>query len=71
MRGPTIAKVYSATEPNWYAVTIVVHQAQWREAVNHLRATGGTDITVFAPNYIFGSESRYSKQLAAVLEHKK
>jgi ATP phosphoribosyltransferase len=71
MHGPTIAKVYSATEPNWYAVTIVVHQAKWREAVNHLRATGGTDITVFAPNYIFGAESRYSKQLAAVLEHKK
>jgi ATP phosphoribosyltransferase len=71
MRGPTIAKVYSVLEPNWYAVTIVVHQAQWREAVNHLRHTGGTDITVFAPNYIFGSESRHSKQLATILENKK
>jgi ATP phosphoribosyltransferase len=71
MRGPTVAKVYSASEPNWYAVTIVVHQAKWREAVSHLRQTGGTDITVFAPNYIFGSESRYSKQLADILDNKK
>jgi ATP phosphoribosyltransferase len=70
-RGPTVAKVYSDREPNWYAVTIVVRQTQWRTAVNYLRQLGGTDITVFAPNYIFGSESHHSKQLAAILDTKK
>jgi ATP phosphoribosyltransferase len=67
MRGPTVAKVYSAQDPNWYAVTIVVNQRQWREAVSHLRHIGGTDITVFTPNYIFGAESRHSKELIALV----
>jgi ATP phosphoribosyltransferase len=68
MRGPTVAKVYSRQDANWYAVTIVVSQRQWREAVSHLRQFGGTDITVFAPNYIFGAESRHSKDLMMLLE---
>jgi ATP phosphoribosyltransferase len=67
MRGPTVAKVYSRQDANWYAVTIVVSQRQWREAVSHLRQFGGTDITVFAPNYIFGAESRHSKDLMMLL----
>jgi ATP phosphoribosyltransferase len=69
MRGPTVAKVYSHQEVNWYAVTIVVSQHQWREAVNHLRQFGGTDITVFTPNYIFGSESCHSKELMEMLKN--
>jgi ATP phosphoribosyltransferase len=67
MRGPTVAKVYSNQDINWYAVTIVVNQSQWREAVSHLRNLGGNDITVFAPNYIFGTESKHSKDLMALL----
>jgi ATP phosphoribosyltransferase len=67
MRGPTVAKVYSHQEANWYAVTIVVSQRQWREAVSHLRQFGGTDITVFTPNYIFGSESCHSRELMKML----
>jgi ATP phosphoribosyltransferase len=68
MRGPTVAKVYSQ-QANWYAVTIVVTQSQWREAVSHLRQLGGTDITVFTPNYIFGAESRHSQELIKLLAH--
>ena len=67
MRGPTIAKVYSNQDVNWYAVTIVIHQSQWREAVSQLRNLGGNDITVFTPNYIFGTESKHSKDLMSLL----
>jgi ATP phosphoribosyltransferase len=67
MRGPTVAKVYSNQDANWYAVTIVVNQNQWRAAVSHLRNLGGNDITVFTPNYIFGTESKHSKDLIDLL----
>jgi ATP phosphoribosyltransferase len=67
LHGPTVAKVYSPSQENWYAVTVVVSQTQWREAVNHLRQLGGTDITVFSPNYIFSSESNHSKEFNEIL----
>jgi ATP phosphoribosyltransferase len=67
LRGPTVSKVYTNSTENWYAVTLVVNESQWRNAVGHLRNLGGTDITVFSPNYIFGSESRHSRDLAQLL----
>ncbi len=67
LRGPTVSKVYTNTAENWYAVTVVVSESQWRNAVSHLRALGGTDITVFSPDYIFGAESRHSRELMSLL----
>lgn len=57
-QGPTISKVYSNTENDWFAVTIVVEQNMLMPAINHLRQVGGTDITVFSPNYVFDEKSR-------------
>ncbi len=57
LQGPTIAKVYTGNDDDWYAVTIVVKQNQLLSAINHLRVVGGCDITVLSPNYVFGSHS--------------
>jgi ATP phosphoribosyltransferase len=67
LRGPTVSKVYTSSTENWYAVTVVVSESKWRNAVSHLRALGGTDITVFSPDYIFGAESRHSRELVSLL----
>ncbi|MEQ8466595.1 ATP phosphoribosyltransferase [Coleofasciculus sp. E1-EBD-02] len=58
LRGPTIAKVYSKEDKDWYAVTIVVEQRMLLAAVNHLRNTGGSDMTITSPDYVFGSQSQ-------------
>ena len=58
LRGPTIAKVYSKEEKDWYAVTIVVEQNMLLAAVNHLRKAGGSDMTITSPDYVFGSQSQ-------------
>jgi ATP phosphoribosyltransferase len=71
LRGPTIAPVYSNLNTsdcrdraeNWYAITIVVRQEHFMEAVQHLRRAGGTDITVFPPTYIFGTSSQKVEEL--------
>jgi ATP phosphoribosyltransferase len=59
LRGPTIAKVYTPDGDDWYAATIVVQQSMLLCAITHLRQVGGRDITVFSPDYVFGSQSQY------------
>ncbi|HBL62233.1 MAG TPA: ATP phosphoribosyltransferase [Cyanobacteria bacterium UBA8803] len=58
LRGPTIAKVYSSKDDDWYAVTVVVDQKMLLPAVNLLRNAGGRDMTVLSPDYVFGAESQ-------------
>ena len=57
LRGPTVTKVYTPGESDWYAATIVVRQSMLLAAVDRLRRAGGTDITVLSPQYVFGSNS--------------
>ncbi len=73
LRGPTIAKVYSnanddSVNNDWYAVTVIVKQEHFLQAVEHLRHVGGTDITVFPPTYIFGASSKSSQELVNKLK---
>ncbi len=68
LRGPTIAKVYTDEPMDWYAVTVVVPEDKLLAAIAHLRAVGGTDITVFSPNYVFRETSKSSTALMAMLE---
>ena len=57
LRGPTIAKVYSGGDSDWFAVTVVVRQNMLLSAINHLRNVGGLDMTVVSPQYVFASNS--------------
>lgn len=70
MRGPTVAKVYSrfGQEEDWFAVTVMVHKEDFLQAVEHLRAMGGSSVTVNSPNYVFESESAAYRRLLDALE---
>jgi ATP phosphoribosyltransferase len=72
-RGPTVARVYTeedlaragSGEPGWFAATIIVGAADLQAAVDHLRAVGGSGISVVPLRYLFNQRSeRYEALLA-------
>ncbi len=73
MQGPTIARVYpkdSEQHPpglDWYAVTVVVESPLLLRAVDHLRASGASGITVVRPDYVFGAQSESYGRLLSEL----
>jgi ATP phosphoribosyltransferase len=77
MRGPTVARVYAPDDPagsangagpaagSWFAATILVDAAYLQEAVDHLRAVGGSGMSVVPVRYLFDQHShRYAALLA-------
>ncbi len=73
MQGPTIARVFPK-EPevrplglDWYAVTVVVESPLLLRAVDHLRASGASGITVMRPDYVFGGQSESYEKLLVEL----
>jgi ATP phosphoribosyltransferase len=78
MRGPTVARVYTpegasidrsnhGASPGWYAATVIVDSSQLQEAVDHLRAVGGSGISVVPVRYLFDERSHpYDALLAAL-----
>jgi ATP phosphoribosyltransferase len=59
-QGPTISRVYPKQAPlgdPWFAVTILVHQDLLQKAVDHLRRSGASGISVHTPEYLFEAES--------------
>ncbi len=57
LRGPTIARVYSIEEQDWYSVSLLVGKDRLMEAVDHLRDCGGIDISASQVSYLFKGES--------------
>lgn len=59
--GPTIARVFSASEGpdggHWFAATIIVPSRDLQAAVDHLRAAGGSGISVLQLRYLFDEQS--------------
>ena len=70
LQGPTISKVYAHEQSqNWYAVNIVVKRSQLFQAINELRAIGGSGVVVMPLTYIFEEEPpRYKAMLNALKE---
>jgi ATP phosphoribosyltransferase len=68
LQGPTISRMVARDrDPNWYDVHIVVHRDQLFQAVNELRAIGGSGVVVSPIAYIFEEEPpRYKAMLAAL-----
>ena len=58
LRGPTVARVFSITEQDWYAVSLLVRKDRLLDAVSHLRECGGVDIGAAQLSYLFKGESR-------------
>jgi ATP phosphoribosyltransferase len=61
MQGPTISRVFPKTPTSdregWYAVTLVVESRLLLKAVDHLRKSGASGITVERPDYVFEEHS--------------
>ena len=58
-QGPTIARVYPKQAPlaeTWFAVTVLVHKDLLQKAIDHLRRTGASGISVLTPEYLFEAE---------------
>ncbi|MFO7661871.1 MAG: ATP phosphoribosyltransferase [Chloroflexota bacterium] len=71
LQGPTIAPVvvrdHLRSDTNWYAINIVVRRDKLFEAVNELRAIGGSGVVVVPCAYIFDEEpARYQAMLSAL-----
>ena len=68
LQGPTISRMVARNnDPNWYDVHIVVRRSQLFQAVNELRAIGGSGVVVAPISYIFEEEPpRYKAMLAAL-----
>lgn len=58
LRGPTVARVFSVTEQDWYAVSLLVRKDRLLDAVAHLRECGAVDIGASQLSYLFKGESR-------------
>ena len=57
IRGPTVARVFSIAEADWYAVSLLVRKDRLLDAVTHLRECGGVDIAAAQLSYLFKGES--------------
>ncbi len=61
MQGPTVSRVFSK-HPNgaaegWYAVTLAVESRLLLRAIDHLRRSGASSITVVRPDYVSEAHS--------------
>lgn len=68
LQGPTISPVIVRNgESNWYSATVVVRHDLLPQAINELRAIGGSGIIVSPVTYIFEEEPpRYTAMLNAL-----
>ena len=61
--GPTIAKVYSNDQKNWYAVTLLVSNENLNEAINNLDQISAEGITVIENKLVFNKIINIDKLL--------
>lgn len=68
LNGPTISNIiHRDGDPNWYALHIIIHRDELFDAINELRAIGGSGVVVAPVTYIFEEEPpRYKAMLAAL-----
>ena len=58
IQGPTVARVFSVEEADWYAVSLLIRKNRLLDAVDHLRDCGGVDIAAAQLSYLFKGESQ-------------
>ena len=58
IQGPTVARVFSVEEEDWYAVSLLIRKNRLLDAVSHLRECGGMDIAAAQLSYLFKGESQ-------------
>ena len=65
IQGPTVARVFSVEEDDWYAVSLLIRKNRLLDAVSHLRECGGVDIAAAQLSYLFKGQSQAFKGLMA------
>jgi ATP phosphoribosyltransferase len=68
LAGPTVSRVYGQTAERWYAVALVIRSDLTISAVEHLRAVGGSGVTVLPASYVFEDHSRCYLELLEALD---
>jgi ATP phosphoribosyltransferase len=70
LQGPTISSVYlrDPTTRDWYAISIIVRKERLVQAVEQLRAIGGSGVVVTPATYIFEDEPATYQALLTGLE---
>ena len=58
IQGPTVARVFSVEEEDWYAVSLLIRKNRLLDVVDHLRECGGVDIAAAQLSYLFKGESQ-------------
>ena len=58
IQGPTVARVFSVEEEDWYAVSLLIRKNRLLDAVTHLRECGGVDIAAAQLSYLFKGQSQ-------------
>lgn len=58
IQGPTVARVFSVEEEDWYAVSLLIRKNRLLDVVSHLRECGGVDIAAAQLSYLFKGESQ-------------
>ena len=58
IQGPTVARVFSVEEEDWYAVSLLIRKNRLLDVVEHLRECGGVDIAAAQLSYLFKGESQ-------------
>ncbi|HEX2184170.1 MAG TPA: ATP phosphoribosyltransferase, partial [Chloroflexota bacterium] len=67
-RGPTVARVYTEDgDERWFAATIIVDTGSLQPAIDHLRAVGGSGISVVPVRYLFDERSHVYEAVLAEL----
>lgn len=56
LQGPTVSRVLTRDEENFYAIHVVVRKEELHKAVGELREIGGSGVIVSPVNYIFEEE---------------
>ena len=61
IQGPTVARVFSVEEDDWYAVSLLIRKNRLLDAVSHLRECGGVDVAAAQLSYLFKGQSQAFK----------
>lgn len=63
LTGPTISKVYTKEDDNWYAVTVMIQRDKLLDSVDRFRSIGSGSVTVTQPSYVFDSSCKAASRL--------
>ena len=69
LQGPTVSKVITQDDGNWFAVHLIVRRDQLTKAITELRAIGGSGVVVSPVMYIFEEEPQAYIDMLESLEN--